>query len=116
MSGILTEDLHVPGVAFRKELCFLVVYHGISHLLFAFSWYTHPPKGSCITKKVQVTRGLFRSIPLESIVCMYGTGCPYLRSFVTDFNRFLNRQTIYLCHRRPKRNAPFLLTIAILEH
>ena len=47
---------------------FLVVYYGISHLSLVFSWYTHSPKGSCAyTEKIQVTRGIFHSIPLESV-------------------------------------------------
>ena len=28
--------------------------------------------------------------------------------FGTDFNRFLNSQNIYLCHRKPKNDGPFL--------
>ena len=39
-----------------------------------------------------------------------------LKGFVTDFNRFLNSQNLYLYRRKPKNNGPFLLTIAILEH
>ena len=38
------------------------------------------------------------------------------RGFVTDFNRFLNRENFYLWRRKPKNNGPFLLTIALLEH
>ena len=30
-----------------------------------------------------------------------------LRDFVTDFNRFLNSQNIYLCHGKLKNNGPF---------
>ena len=33
-----------------------------------------------------------------------------------DFDRFLYSQNIYLCHRKPKNNGPFLFTIGILEH
>ena len=30
--------------------------------------------------------------------------------------RSLNSQNLYLCHRKPKNNGPFLLKIAVLEH
>ena len=33
-----------------------------------------------------------------------------------DFNRFLNSTNLYLWRGKPKKNGPFLLTIAILEH
>ena len=36
---------------------FLAVYHGVSHLL----------KASAYTEKIQVTRGIFLGIPLESV-------------------------------------------------
>ena len=46
----------------------LVVYHGISHLSLVFSWYTRSPEGWYVYwEKIQVTRGMFHGIPLESV-------------------------------------------------
>ena len=42
-----------------------MVYYGISHLSLVFSSYTHSP-----TEKIQVTRGIFHSIPLESVASL----------------------------------------------
>ena len=41
--------------------------------------------------------------------------CSSLKRLVTDFNRFLNSQTICLFRRKPKNNGAFLLTIPILS-
>ena len=51
---------------------FLVIYQGVSHSSLVFSWYTHEPL--CVYQKIQVTRGIFHGIPLESVayvVCTY---------------------------------------------
>ena len=45
----------------------LAIYHGISHLWLAFSWYTHWTKDWCVYQKIQVTSGLFHGRSRESV-------------------------------------------------
>ena len=40
----------------------------ISRVSLVSSWHTRSPKGSCLYQKIQGTRGIFCSKPLETIV------------------------------------------------
>ena len=61
--------------------------------------------------------GIVHAIRKEKTKVSYTNGKKdeFKRGFVTDLNRFLNSQNLYLCRRKPKTIGPILLTIAILE-
>jgi len=69
--------------------CSLMVHvfleYSTCHLYNVFSQFTHSPKGACVYKKRQVTRGIFYDIPCttQNQICIFITTvvCTFLRYY-----------------------------------